>query len=238
MATPVNPTDQMKHGKKDERAISTISWLSSALVLGLALASFWLSFDALRHLAIEKSEVPPHLAFLFPLIVDGAIIVFSLSALRASLRTEKSYFLTLLVCVATIGSILFNISHAGEELLGRIIAATPPVLLFLSFEALMHQTKSELERKRVVVSRQQLLDELASLKNKKDTLLSEFEKIKTETPTRTEKKQERNALIKLLAQKGASPKEISKAIGVSLRTIQRDLKALGFTETETPPTQN
>ena len=77
----------------DTNMIRSISWLSSGLVALLALASFSLSFESLRGLAIETRVVSPSLGWIFPLIVDGAIVVFSLSALRASLRKERTHWL-------------------------------------------------------------------------------------------------------------------------------------------------
>ena len=136
--------ESMEHSERN--IIGKISWLSSALVGSLALASFSLSFGALQDLAVREKVVSESLGFVFPLVVDGAIVVFSLCALRASLRKESAWLLRSLVVLATIGSVFFNIMHVGESWLARSLAATPPLLLFLSFEALMHSIQKEMER--------------------------------------------------------------------------------------------
>lgn len=188
---------------RTDRAVTLISNLSSVLVGLLALGSFSLSFGALRALAIEMKVVPPHLGWLFPLIVDGAIVVFSLCALSASLREEKSHWLRALVIMATLGSVAFNVAHVAEATLARILAATPPILLFLSFEALMHSIRSEMNK--------------PSVSNP----------VSTPSPTRSKKglrKRERIEAITELASKGLKAPEIALQLeGVSLRTIQRDL---------------
>ena len=130
----------------DHTMVSKISWLSSIMVGGLALVSFSLSFEALKELAVQEQVVPEKLGYLFPLMVDGAIVVFSLCALRASLRKEPAMTLRMLVVFATAGSVLFNMMHVGDSWLARCLAATPPVLLFLSFESLMHSIQKEMER--------------------------------------------------------------------------------------------
>lgn len=73
------------------RANQIISLLTGSLVAFLALAAFVLSFDALRHLAAANG-VAPGMAWLYPAIIDGAIIVFSLSVLQASLHRERTRY--------------------------------------------------------------------------------------------------------------------------------------------------
>jgi len=196
----------------DTNMIRSISWLSSGLVALLALASFSLSFESLRGLAIETNVVSPELGWIFPLIVDGAIVVFSLSALRASLRKEQTQWLRGLVIFATCGSILFNIAHVEPSWLARILAATPPILLFLSFEALMHSIQAEMER----VIKEQVKPEKLQPKTPKPK------------PHRTRhKKEDRLEQVKILQAEGLTPTEIAQSLdNVSLRTVQRDLANL------------
>jgi len=66
-----------------------ISILTALLVAFLAAAAFVLSFEALRSLA--ALAIPARLTFLFPLVVDGFIIVASLAVLRGSLGGVKHY---------------------------------------------------------------------------------------------------------------------------------------------------
>lgn len=185
----------MDHTGRD--LIGKISWLSSLLVGGLAFASFSLSFGALKDLAVREKVVTESLGFVFPLVVDGAIVVFSLCALRASLRKESAWHLRLLVVLATLGSVIFNIFHVGDSWLARSLAATPPILLFLSFEAFMHLIQKEMERG------------------------MEEERQEAEKPL---SKNARIAEVKRLLGEGLKAQEIADRLpGVSLRTIQRDV---------------
>ena len=131
-----------------------ISLLTALLVAFLAGGAFWLSFDALRHLAIENG-VTDRMAWLYPAIIDGAIIVFSLSVLLAGLNRERTLYPWTLVGLFTLLSVVLNIVHAPGQFLARGMAAIPPVALFLSFELLMTQIRTGVERSGV---RQTLAD--------------------------------------------------------------------------------
>lgn len=177
--------------------VGKISWLSSILVGGLALLSFLISFGALKDLAVREKVVSESLGFVFPLVVDGAIVVFSLCALRASLRKESAWVMRVLVVLATAGSVVFNVFHVGDSWLARSLAATPPILLFLSFEALMHSIQKEMERG-MEVARQEAEKPLS-----KDARIAE---------------------VKRFLGEGLKAQEIAERLpGVSLRTIQRDV---------------
>ena len=67
------------------RSVKFISVLTVILVTLLGLASFTLSFEALWHFARESGALSQERAWLFPLVVDGSILVFSISALRSSI---------------------------------------------------------------------------------------------------------------------------------------------------------
>lgn len=120
--------------------VSRIGKLTACLVTFLAIAAFGLSFEALRDLAIVSGGMKREVAWLFPLIVDGGIIVFSLGALRAGVTggRDKRWFVGLVV-VVTIFSIVLNVAHAQKGFVPALVALVPPVLLFLAFESLMRQ---------------------------------------------------------------------------------------------------
>lgn len=123
----------------------TISTMTGILVALLAAAAFWLSFDALRHLAAQNG-IEAGMAWLYPAIIDGAIIIFSLSVLQTSLNKERATYPWGLVALFTGLSIILNITHAQPAFLPRVLAAIPPVALFLSFELLMNQVKGMVQR--------------------------------------------------------------------------------------------
>lgn len=122
-------------------------WLSgvSAFFVGLiALAAFVLSFKAIQELAITNG-VDPGLAWLVPLIVDGAMLVFSVSVLRATLAHEAAWWGWILIVGFTAVSVAFNWAHSNLTLWGVAIAILAPLALFFSFETLMSQIRSALK---------------------------------------------------------------------------------------------
>ena len=137
------------------RTNTLISTLTGVLVFLLAAAAFLLSFDALKHLAATNG-IPAGKSWIYPAIVDGAIIVFSLSVLQASLNRQRTAYPWVLVAVFTMMSVILNIVHAPNSFLSRVLAAIPPVALFLSFELLMGQIKGLVQRSGLVQSLQEL----------------------------------------------------------------------------------
>lgn len=127
------------------KANKLISISTGVLVAFLAGGAFWLSFDALKDLAAGNG-IASGMAWLYPAIIDGAIIVFSLSVLQASLNRDKTLYPWALVAIFTVLSVVLNIVHAPQDFLPRILAAIPPVALFLSFELLMNQVKGIVRR--------------------------------------------------------------------------------------------
>ncbi len=244
----------MQHTKPYRR----ISALTGGLVFFLATAAFVLSYEALRSLAGENG-VKPALTWLWPLVIDGAIIVFSLAVLRANLYQERAWYPWALVVIATAGSILFNVAHAPRAPLARIMAAVPPLALFLAFELLMAQIKSETRRGELIASltdlrarRGKLTTELAALTQKltdaeakKAALQAELKTLRSEKRTArraangvlpepsltkaNRTKQEiiqsrRENVLALLAQ-NTHPTDIARRLGVSPKTVKRDIQA-------------
>lgn len=153
------------------RANQIISLLSGALVAFLALAAFVLSFDALRHLAAANG-VAAGMAWLYPAIIDGAIIIFSLSVLQASLNRERTRYPWALVGLFTALSIGLNVLHASTAPLPRLLAAVPPIALFLSFELLMNQVKSLVRRLEIGQRLQELETAVQQKQTELHTLIS------------------------------------------------------------------
>ena len=132
-----------------------ISLVTATLVVFLTVASFRLSYAALSKLAAVNG-IEPGLAWLWPLIVDGALIVFSMAVLRGSLHGEKTVYPWVMVALFSALSIGFNVLHAPETWVAQVIAAVPPVALLLSFEALMNQVRAEIRHATTLQSLDQL----------------------------------------------------------------------------------
>lgn len=120
------------------RKLASIIPTASAVVV--ALASFVLSFVALRDVAAAVGAVPPNLAWLLPLVVDGGVLAGSASLWGASYRKvkrDKVAYLTVAVLLAF--SVIVNMSHAGSTPLAKAIAALPPIVLLACLELVAAQ---------------------------------------------------------------------------------------------------
>lgn len=143
---------------KLENGTNWITWVNRIaifLVSLLAIGAFALSYNALYGVA-SSHGIPGKLAYIWPLLIDGAIVVFSISVVRASLLREKAWWPWALVIVFTAGTVFFNILHfvpVNYPLVVSIaIAIIAPVGLVLAFETVMGMLKSNVARKEAVQS--------------------------------------------------------------------------------------
>ena len=150
-----------------------LSLLTGLLVAFLAAAAFWLSFGALRDLAVQQG-IAPDVAWLYPAIIDGAIIVFSLSVVQVSLAGERPRYPWVLVGVFTGLSVMLNVLHAAATILPKLMAAIPPVALFLSFELLMNQIKLAAKRQSLGQTVAELETAIAQLQAERSRLEGEI----------------------------------------------------------------
>lgn len=239
---------QYSHLRPTNLAIRALSVSTGLLVALLAAGAFALSFDALNHLA-QENGVTPGLAWVWPLVLDGAIVVFSLSALRASLHRESIGYPMALVVIATVASVIFNVAHAPDGILPHTMAAVPPVFLFLSFELLMRQLRSEVERSYKLASlaelssewdkaeaaRLRLSSQIEKLTNQRDSLKIEIntsnaasvrELLDKANVAKADKIKARRARVAELSAQELPLNQIANVVGVSAKTIKRDLTAL------------
>ncbi len=126
-----------------ERATRALNRGTTSGVLGLAVAGFTMSYDALHSLALTQG-VQATLAWMWPLVVDGFIVIASLSVVRAVADSRHAAYPWLLVLTFSAISVTFNIVHAAPTAIARFVAAIPPTALVLSFELLMRQLRHQL----------------------------------------------------------------------------------------------
>jgi hypothetical protein len=122
------------------REANLIDRAATAGVVALATGSFALSYDALHQLAVAN-QVPKPLAWIWPLIVDGFIIVASFAILHAVQRQLTARYPWALLVAFSALSVAFNVLHAPPTTIARLVAAVPPLTLVLSFELLMRQLR-------------------------------------------------------------------------------------------------
>ncbi len=139
-----HPTRQRSgcRGVLSERAARALNRGTTSGVVGLAIAGFAMSYEALHSLAVEQG-VPAPLAWLWPLVVDGFIVVASLSVVRTVADGRHAAYPWLLVLAFSSISVAFNVMHAAPTVVARFVAAIPPTALVLSFELLMRQLREQ-----------------------------------------------------------------------------------------------
>jgi len=137
------------------RANKAISLTTAGLVFLVALGSFALSYNALRDMAI-RNGIEGTLSYVWPLLIDLALIVFSLSVVNSYLQSETTKKQWALVGVYTVATIGFNVAHAPSSFQAQIVAAIAPISLFFSFELLMSQLGNSVKRSSLVQSIEQL----------------------------------------------------------------------------------
>ncbi|WP_280452216.1 DUF2637 domain-containing protein [Nocardia cyriacigeorgica] len=112
-------------------------WSAVLVVVVIGVAAFVLSFAALRDLAI-KAHTPEHLAWLFPVIVDGTIIQATVAVLALRDGDDRKFFEYVLAAGAAV-SIGGNIAHAlvsGHGIGAAVLAVIAPAALLIDTHGL------------------------------------------------------------------------------------------------------
>jgi hypothetical protein len=112
--------------------------VSATGVLVLAAAAFTLSYDALHKLALD-SRVRPGLAWLWPMVIDGTIVVALLTVLAANRVATRAGYPWALAGLFSAASVAFNIAHAPDRPVAQLVFAMAPVALVLTTHLLMQQ---------------------------------------------------------------------------------------------------
>lgn len=152
------------------KAVKTIALTTAVLVFLVALGSFALSYHNLRQMAIDNG-ITGNLAYVWPLLIDFSLIVFSLSVVNAYLQSESTFKQWSLVGVYTVATISFNVMHAPDNLQSQIVAAIAPVSLFFSFELLMNQLKTSVKKHGLTLNIEQLQKRLDTKQNEFNNLV-------------------------------------------------------------------
>ena len=141
-----------------------LSWATAAGVVGLAAGGFTLSFAALRDLA-TRSGIDPQLAFLWPLIVDGFIVVATAAAFALKRRGRRVtwYPWTALIFFSAI-SVVGNSIHATDAHglrvpipVATIVSSVPAVALLIASHLLVVMIEGRTEKQPSRAQRKQLV---------------------------------------------------------------------------------
>jgi ribosome-binding protein aMBF1 (putative translation factor) len=127
-----------------------ISVLAAVLVGVLALLAFVLSYSSLHHVAASNG-VGEWLAYAWPLLLDFAMVVFSLAILRANLRGEPARYPWALTIAFAGLAVVANILDAAPlgvppVIVAGAVKALAPIALVLAFELLMTMIRAEVKR--------------------------------------------------------------------------------------------
>jgi hypothetical protein len=117
----------------------SIRTATAAGVLLLAVIAFVLSYDALYAVAAQAGIRHP---WLWPLVIDGFMVVASMSVLthsRAGRSARETWYPWALVAGFALMSVFFNVAHAPGTPLAKIAFAMPPAALVLAFELMTRQ---------------------------------------------------------------------------------------------------
>lgn len=141
------------------------------LVFGLAVVSFALSFVAVS----ERADVVGMTGWLFVLMVDGAIVVFSVLRLVSGLRGYRglSWALVFAIVFATVLSVWFNVGDGKADIQAVVMHSLPPVFLLVSFEALMLFIHEESKYQTLVGNLQSLIKQIAAKQTEMETAVKE-----------------------------------------------------------------
>lgn len=174
-----------------------IAWLTGILTISLAAFGFVLSFNALADLAAQHGISIP---WLFPLIVEAAVIVFSLNATYRSLHGESAKWQWALIIGSSLLAGTFNVLHSQPDLISRSMSAMPSLFLLLSFETFLGQVKHAVKLSNSVKSLSELTEAIEQKRREADRQVSELnttieQKRQELTQTIEQKQQELDALV-------------------------------------------
>jgi hypothetical protein len=115
--------------------------VTTAAVLSVALVAAIASYEHMRALAELAGE--GWRSWLLPISVDGLAVAASMTMLVRRRAGEKSGALAWTALLLGLGaSLAANVAAAEPTVVGRLVAAWPPLGLLLSYELLMQQIKA------------------------------------------------------------------------------------------------
>lgn len=120
------------------RWVHTVTVLAVLIVAGVAAV---LSYAHMRHLGVEAGE--GWRANLIPISVDGMMVVASMTALAKRRQGKAAPVAWLGLALGVTASLAANVAAAEPTLVGRLLAAWPPLALVLAFELLLEQGRDQ-----------------------------------------------------------------------------------------------
>ncbi len=127
-------------GKAAAQAPASVRYVTAAAVALVAVVAAAASYSHMHALALEAGEGT--MARVLPLSVDGLVVAATMALLSARRANRAAGALPWLALFLGLGaSLAANVAAAEPTVVGRLVAAWPPVALALSFEMLLRQTR-------------------------------------------------------------------------------------------------
>lgn len=133
------------NARRPARGWAVVTAATGTVLIGIG--AFWLSFMALADLA-ARSGIAAGQAWIWPLLVDGLIVVSTIAVVALDGRSGAWYPWALLICGALV-SVAANALHAivaaetsVPSVLAATVAAVPPLVLLASTHLTVVLTRS------------------------------------------------------------------------------------------------
>ncbi|WRS29192.1 DUF2637 domain-containing protein [Actinomycetaceae bacterium MB13-C1-2] len=208
-------------------------WAARTAITGtclIALGAFWLSFTALADLA-ARSGIDRGQAWAWPLIVDGIIVVATVSVVALA-GQKAAWYPWMLLAGGALMSVTANAVHAVvsadadvPNILAAAVAAVPPIVLLaithLTVILTRKPTNTVAEAPRVKVNQVPAVraaPEAASTNRPKSLEPAEPSKVE---PLRLGSMSQRRERAARLREAGWSNKQIARELGVHASTVGR-----------------
>ncbi|MBE2197405.1 MAG: DUF2637 domain-containing protein [Anaerolinea sp.] len=147
--------------------------LTNWLLALILVIPFLISFGALADLAAKNGVSYP---WLYPIMIDGGLIIFKAIALRASLRGKRDNYAWGMAIAATAISVGLNVVHVPPTLsqlgLARFMSALPPLVILAAFIAVSRRVEESAKWETAVFTYESLLQTIQSKRAELDNLLS------------------------------------------------------------------
>jgi DNA-binding CsgD family transcriptional regulator len=219
-----------------------------ATVVLIGSGAFILSFTALHAIGIQNGMPPDWRGYIWPLLTDAGLVVFSVGLLLAQITRQPTRGWQLAMWALSLASMLYNVAHAplGDRVgwvaltLAVAVNIWPALILVTATEALRHVLKTLIDRAGMVVTMTELGAQRELLERQKLDLhrqvadLTHRLHVQAQTPEAPRLSKEEQSLVTSqrreqvlhLLGEGLSQGRISRELGVDISTIKRDVAAL------------
>lgn len=226
------------------RIVKSMTVSVIVLVTLIGVGGFILSYGALHAIGIENGMPSDWRGYIWPLLTDFGLIVFTLALLTAQVTQQRVWLWTVGVTFLALASMAYNVAHAelAEKTVYQIVLTVavtvwPPLMLVLTTEALRHLLKTVIDRAGMVVTMTTLSSQKQSLENE----LSKLRRSQTELRERIERQQNeqaqefdrhavvidrRESILADLKTGSIGIAELARKYNISEATARRDVNAL------------